>query len=162
MLNSILVAVSKTGKRNKQIAAECGRSPEHVCEWMSGRCHIPKRMRAIFSQSIGADIDWQAYEAEFSAAQATRAARPAPRPAPALDLHPAADDAPQDAPAPQLPRAAPARPLTAQQARPAPRPTEKPQPRPAPPPSAPVAKGGIFGFLSTTTKPDEKGLFDFT
>lgn len=150
MLPAILAAVSMTGKKNKQIAVECDRSPAHITEWFCGRCHIPARMRKRVQDAIGAEIDWQAYEAEFSAVQAAR------RPAPAADAPP-----PAPPPAPAMPRPAPQDAQKRASIPAAPPPTQKQQPRPQAPSSATTGQGGILGFLTSKPATDEKGIFDF-
>lgn len=146
MLPAILAAVAMTGKKNKQIAVECDRSPAHITEWFCGRCHIPARMRKRVQDAIGAEIDWQAYEAEFSAVQAAR------RPAPAADAPPPAPAMPRQAPQDAEKRASPPA---------VPQPTQKPPSRPQAPSSASTGQGGILGFLISKPATEEKGIFDF-
>ena len=142
MLQAIEEAIALKGRSNTAIAREVARTPQTVTGWFSGRFYIPVRIRNALCDAIGAQIDWDAYERDYYAAQAERAARPAPAPAPRPIPRPAPPPAP-----PQMPATATQRPATTPRRITATPPTQKPQTPARGPENGPARKGGLFGFL---------------
>lgn len=141
MLQCLKSALSVKGRYNRQIAADIGRSEQTVSAWLNGRKPVPPRARVALATAIGADVDWQAYDAEYCAAQADRRANP---PSPTLPPVPAK---PAPRPAPRMPAEAQTRPVETPRRLTATPPAEKQTRAPAAPSSASKANGGIFGFL---------------
>lgn len=150
MLKSIQTAVFIKGRKNTAIARDMERTAHTVNQWFCGAIRIPHRARSGLETAIGAPIDWDAYDAEFAALDAPRAAKRAEKKAFAPPAPPAPPPAPIETPAeaPKKPAEAPRR-LTATP------PPKKPTTRPEAPPKAPAATPPARkGFFATLLKDD--------
>lgn len=112
MLQSLSSAFDNCGKSKASIGRDIGRSAQTVYGWCSGRFYVPPRCRPLIDASIGVNIDWEKYDAEFAAriVQSDPAPDDLPPPAP---MPPPAPVPPRPAPPPAMPRPAPQRPATA-------------------------------------------------
>lgn len=143
MLPSIEAAIAVKGRTNTAIAKDVARTAQTVTGWFSGRFYIPFRIRAALCEAIGAQIDWDEYEADYSAAQDARATRAEAAP-PAL---PRAEDRPAAPPPVKMPAAAQTRPAQAPRRLTATPPARSAQSAPKAPATPSKGQGGIFGFL---------------